>query len=482
MTILRLSLLMSFAAGLACCQDGAQVPTPSSGPENSNDLSKQVVELRALVEKLQARVDELERRSGQQQSGVLPVAALPETEPQAPTGDAAPQQTQAQTTPSQAPKSSSAPDFLRGTTVNLLFDGYYSYNFNNAVGRVNLLRAYDVSSNAFSLNQADLVLENAPDPDAGKRFGVRLDFQYGQATETLQGNPANEPRPDIYRNIFQAYGTYVFPVGKGLTVDFGKFASSLGFENNYTKDQINYSRSYWFDFLPFYHMGLRANYKISDALAFNYWIVNGTQQTEPFNGFKDQFFGLTIQPKKNITWNINYYLGQEHPDTIFFPNGGAPANLPTEQGVPFEPIPNPPNGKLHIFDSYLSWQTTPKLALAVEADYVIQRLWTYSSPSHTDGGAAYAQYQFTPRLAIGGRAEYLSDRGGLFSGRTQAIKETTFTTKYTVADGLLMFGEWRRDFSNQPFFLTNTLGILKKEQNTSTVGLVWWFGAKQGAW
>jgi hypothetical protein len=375
----------------------------------------------------------------------------------------------------------SVSDLLRGTTVNLLLDTYYSYNFNNPIGRVNYLRAYDVSSNAFSLNQAALVIENAPDPAKGKRFGARLDLQFGQATETLQGNPVNEPRPDVYRNIFQAYGTYVFPVSEGLTVDFGKWASSLGIENNYSKDQINYSRSYWFDFLPFYHMGARANFKLNDALSFNYWVVNGTQQTEPFNGYKDELFGLTIQPHKTVSWTVNYYLGQEHPDVRYFPNG-APPNFPTFQGLPFEPITHAPDGKLHIFDSYATWQAKPRLTLALEADYVIQRLTTNSPPAHTSGGAGYARYQLTPRFALGGRAEYLSDRGGLFTGVTQALKETTFTTEFKVADGFLMRGEWRRDFSNQPYFLTDTLGILKKEQNTATLGLIWWSGGKEGPW
>jgi hypothetical protein len=89
-------------------------------------------------------------------------------------------------------------------------------------------------------------------------------------------------------------------------VDFGKWASSLGLEGNYTKDQTNYSRSYWFNFLPFYHMGARLNYKLNDKIALNYWITNGTQQTEPFNGFKDQLFGLNIQPHKNVAWTLNY--------------------------------------------------------------------------------------------------------------------------------------------------------------------------------
>ena len=79
-------------------------------------------------------------------------------------------------------------------------------------------------------------------------------MQFGQATGASQGDPDNEPRPDIYENIFQVYGTYVVPVGRGLNIDFGKWASSLGTEGSYTKDQVNYSLSF-FSLLPFYHMG-----------------------------------------------------------------------------------------------------------------------------------------------------------------------------------------------------------------------------------
>jgi hypothetical protein len=124
-----------------------------------------------------------------------------------------------------------------GATLNYAVDGYYDYDFNHPIGRVQYLRAYDVLSNSFSLNQADVVFALDPDVAEGRRYGVRLDLQFGQATETLQGNPANETRPEIYRNIFQAYGTYVVPLGKGLTVDVGKWASSLGIEGNYTKDR-----------------------------------------------------------------------------------------------------------------------------------------------------------------------------------------------------------------------------------------------------
>jgi hypothetical protein len=376
-------------------------------------------------------------------------------------------------------------DFLHSTTLNVGIDTYYGYNFNNPIGRVNLLRAYDVLSNEFSLNQASVIFERAPDIAAGRRWGARLDLQFGQATDTLQGNPSNEPRPDIYRNVFQAYGTYVVAVNKGITVDFGKWGSSLGIEGNYTKDQINYSRSYWFDFLPFYHMGARVSIPLNDRFSVNYWIVNGTNQVEATNGFKDELFGFTAKPHKTITWTMNYYVGQEHPDRSVAATCGP---VPVQPGLCFAEITPAPNGRTHIFDSYATWQANPKLLFALEGDYFIQRLWANaapgqsSAPGHTDGGAAYVQYQFTRKIALASRAEYMSDRGALFSGISQALKENTVTFDYRVADGLLMRYEWRRDFSNQATFLSDVRGVFKKEQNTATLGVVWWWGRKEGPW
>jgi putative OmpL-like beta-barrel porin-2 len=334
-------------------------------------------------------------------------------------------------------------------TLNFNLDGYYGYNFNRPLDRVNLLRANDVSSNSFTLGQADVVVERAPDPNNGRRFGVRLDLMFGQNTETLQGNPANEPRPQVYRNLFQAYGTYVFPIGNGLIVDFGKFASSLGYENNYTKDQFNYSRSYYFNALPFYHMGFRTTYKFNDKLTAQYWLVNGANQTEDFNGFKSNAFLFTVAPTPKISWNINYYVGQEGRIS---------------------------NGRLHIFDTYASFAASSKLTLAAEADYLINRTFSNSAPARVTGGIGYAKYQFAPKFNLAGRFEYLSDRGGFFSGATQALKDATLTATLQPADGFQMRWEYRRDFSNRPFF------NLKKEQNTALMGLIWWFGGKQGPW
>jgi|SRR5665213_599948 len=359
--------------------------------------------------------------------------------------------------------------FFRGTTINFGLDGYYAYNFNHPIGRINQLRAYDLSSNSFSINQASVMVERLPIATPGQRFGARIDLQYGQATENLQGSPANEPNPDVFRNLFQVYGSYLAPVGSGLQVDFGKWASSLGVEGNYTKDQINYSRSYLFNYLPFYHTGFRANYNVNSKVNVAYWLVNGAQQTDDFNGFKSQAFIFTLKPLKTVTWNVNYYFGQEQRASTVTVAAGMQE-------------PATPNGREHIFDTYATWTATPKFTLVGEADYVLNRVYSTSRPNRVAAGAIYARYQLPRSYAVAARSEYLDDRGGLFSNTTQALKEVTGTFEHQFEPGFLMRVEYRRDFSNQHYFLTTTQGVLYTAQATATLGLVYWWGTKQGAW
>lgn len=461
--------------------------------------NEEIQQLRAELARISARLDALEGTGAKPSAEVsatppavsAPAAITPSAAAPLVEASAAPPTTSgvspagASATPPPSALGRVVPTNLPGgLTLNYTFDGYYEYNFNQPPGRVNNLRAYDVLSNTFSINQASVILALDPDTDKGRRYGLRLDLQYGQATDTLQGNPVNEPRPGIYQNIFQAYGTYVFPLSKGWNVDFGKFASSLGAEGNYSKDQLNYTRSFYFYFLPFYHAGFRTSYHVNDKLALNYWIVNGANQSEPNNGFKDQLFGFNLTPTKSISWTSNYYLGQEHANST----SATTCTYPVQPGLCQVPINPAPDGKLHIFDNYVTWQATPRWTFIGEGDYVIQRQWANaapgqsSAPSHVSGGALWAAYQLTPRASLAARSEYLSDRGGLFSNSTQALKEFTLTYKHNLHDGLDTFVEYRTDWSNIPYFQTHKYPVLSGHQTTATLGLVWWYGGKQGSW
>ncbi len=437
----------------------AQSGAPPAGPAATR--AEEIRQLRGELQRISARLDVLEREGA--------AAAVPAPPPAA----AAPP-------PQPHPlKDERTLAFFRGTTINLAVDGYYEYNFNQPIGRVNLLRAYDVSSNSFSLNQADVILERLTTPQS--RVGGRIDLMWGQATETLGGSPANELRPQVWRNLYQAYGSYLAPLGSGLELDFGKFASSLGEEGNYTKDQIAYSRSYSFNYLPFYHTGLRANYNLTPKINLAYWLVNGAQQTEDFNGGKSQAFLWTLKPASSVTWNVNYYFGPEARDVALNLNPGLPAE-PIQPGLPTANISPAPDGREHIFDTYATWNATGNLELIGEADYVLNRTYAEQQPLRVVIGAFYLKYNLPGNWYVAGRTEYFDDRGGLFSGATQALKEVTLVANHQLAPGFLIRGEYRRDFSNRRFFVSDAAGALKHAQTTATLGLVYWWGTKQGSW
>jgi Putative beta-barrel porin-2, OmpL-like. bbp2 len=361
-------------------------------------------------------------------------------------------------TPAQ-PAADPSEEFWKNLRFGLNFEGYYEYNWNRPDDRVNALRAYDTRANTLGIQQTNLIFELPTDVDKGRRFGARLDLQYGQATETVQGSPANEPRPDVYRPVWQAFGTYVLPVGRGLQVDFGKWASNLGFETNYAKDDQAFSRAYLFNFLPFYHSGARVTLPVSDKVSVMYMLVNGIQQTEEFNNFKSNQFATVLKPLPQVTWTVNYYFGQEQSDN--------------DQ-------PDGPNGFFRAFDTYAVYAPTDRASFGLNVNYVTNEFEKSDPSISLQGTGVYARYQFTPQFAGGVRWERLDDEG-LFGGVDQVLQEITGTAEWKVADGFLVRAEFRRDWSNIPFFPERG-GSTIDHQNTALIGVVWWFGNKTGAW
>jgi hypothetical protein len=364
----------------------------------------------------------------------------------------------------QEPSPAAGPDSnpWRNVTFGATLEAYYQYDWNHPPDRVIPLRAYDTRANTFGIQQVAFVVDASPDVDAGRRYGLRADLQWGQATETVQGSPANEPRPDVYRNIWQVYGTYLFPVGKnGLQTDFGKFASMLGYETNYAKDNQAFSRAYLFNFLPFYHSGLRVTFPVNDKVSVLYMLSNGIQQTEDFNDYKSNHFAAIVKPVSQVSWTVNYYFGQEQPD------GGEPGG---------------PDGFFRVFDTYVTYTPTSAVALGLDANYVTNEVTTGSDALSLQGFGAYARYQVNAPVGLGVRWERLDDEG-LFGGIDQLLQEVTVTAEYKLADGFLVRGEFRRDWSDQPYFPGQSGATdLRDHQNTFLLGGVWAIGTKKGAW
>ena len=190
-----------------------------------------------------------------------------------------------------------------------------------------------------------------------------------------------------------------------------------------------------------------------------YMLTNGIQQTEDFNDFKSHQVSVVLKPTAKIAATGNFYTGQEQPD------GGEPDG---------------PDGRFQVIDAYVTYTATSALTLGVDVNHTTNEVNKADDALAMTGVGTYARYQLTPAGAVGVRYEYLDDEG-LFGGIDQKLQEVTLTGEYKFADGFLVRGEFRRDWSNEDFFPAPTSATPRAHQNTVLVGLVWWIGNKSGS-
>ncbi|HLP18137.1 MAG TPA: porin [Bacteroidota bacterium] len=317
-------------------------------------------------------------------------------------------------------------------------DTYYSKNFAHPVTAKNQLRNFDVAENQFNLSLVELVFQKKAEP-----VGFRLDLDYGSANDMVQ--PGVTSSLSI---VQQAYLTVVVPIGKGLTVDAGKFVTHMGNEVIESKDNWNYSRSLLFAWaIPYYHTGVRLSYPLADNLAACVHVVNGWNSGTDNNDFK------------TIGATLNWTAG---PSTSVILN----AIDGFENLTPIE------SGKRTVYDLIVTQKLSDVVTLAVNADYGQAR--TDLGLAIWKGAALYAKYAISEKAAFAVRGEIFDDPQGYATGlgvQGLNVKEFTATYEYLAASSLLLRGELRHDASNAPVFDKNAPGT-EKTQTTVLVGAV----------
>jgi hypothetical protein len=270
-----------------------------------------------------------------------------------------------------------------------------------------------------------------------------MDFNAGPTAGMVNGF---EPGGAQYLDNFQqGYASVLAPVGKGLQIDFGKFVTPHGAEVIETRDNWNYSRGLLFALaIPYYHMGARLAYPITDKVAVTGFVVNGWNNVRDNNSGKTVGGSVSIKPNDRLSLIQNYMVGAEQPDNS--------------------------SDLRHLFDTVVAYTLTPKVSLMGNYDYGRDTIagesldWT--------GVAAYMKYQHTERLAFVPRFEVIWDRDAFATGTVQNVKEFTLTGEYKIR-GLVSRLEYRTDFSDEPFF-TKGDG-LRKDQTTLTFGVLYAF-------
>ena len=144
------AMLALFSINAIGQSSGGPQPPQAGQPDT---LERKLESLQHELQEMKTQLDTL-RASQPIATGPTPSVTNPQTVHAPMTGDQL-----KETMPSILPSSS---------TLNVTIDGYYGYNLNHPVGRVNSLRAYDVLSNSFNLNQAAVIFELPTDPSNGR--------------------------------------------------------------------------------------------------------------------------------------------------------------------------------------------------------------------------------------------------------------------------------------------------------------------------
>ena len=133
---------------------------------------------------------------------------------------------------------------------------------------------------AFYVNEWDLNMAGAyvrKKASEQSRWGTELLVQ-GGTDEEVFGFSATAPNlaaAGWMGHLGLANVSYLAPVGTGLTVQGGIFASLIGYDSLYAKDNFNYTRPWGADFTPYLMSGVNASYSVTDRATVTAFVVNG---------------------------------------------------------------------------------------------------------------------------------------------------------------------------------------------------------------
>ncbi|MGA2466125.1 MAG: porin [Thermodesulfobacteriota bacterium] len=329
--------------------------------------------------------------------------------------------------------------------LSIYLQGGYTFNFRNPDSGTNEQRIFDKDANTFLIDLAQI--QFAKDAPVGG-LGYKLKVSFGETAKFIHS--AGLGKADDVVDLTEAYINYVAPLGSGLKLQFGKFATYHGAEVIEARDDFNYSRSFLFNYaIPFTHTGFMAGYTFSKAFTANLYVVNGWDVTNDNNKGKTLGASFVVTPIEPFSMNFGFMYGPEQPD-------------------------NSSNYRF-LFDWVGMLKATKNLTFVVNTDYAHEDKDPLNSGKNSKwyGVAGYVKYDFTDFFSTSIRAEYFNDKDGVRTGIAQKLKEITITPEFKIAKNLLVRPEYRHDWSDKNGFDSQHNTLDKKSQDTIAIGMMY---------
>ena len=164
----------------------------------------------------------------------------------------------------------------------------------------------------FALGMANIIASYE-----GESTGFVADLAFG--TRGLQAVGGDT---DVFVNQLYAY----WNVSEGTTLTLGRFNTYLGYEVISPVANFNYSTSYMFSYGPFSHVGLKADFALSDDFSLMAAIMNVTDTNNNLTGdyalgaqlgYAGQFLNFYYDGGEGIGFEIDYTGGFDLSDDFF---------------------------------------------------------------------------------------------------------------------------------------------------------------------
>ena len=365
---------------------------------------------------MQARIDQLEAKLAAQGQELAAAKAAPA----------------ASATPDVA---AAEPSFFDTISVSGFAAASYFYNFNDPDGDslggsnapVDLLHP---DSNSIALDQLWLTVSRDATPDS--RAGFKADFVYGKTASILSGDNADGNAGNDF-DLYQGYITYLAPIGEGVTLQAGKFATLLGAEVAQANGNWNITRGNVYNFLqPINHTGLLATTPIGPVTA-SLGLVDETRNFPALNSDRNN--------NKAILWSVSGGAGA-FSGSFAGTYGDSPSSFSSSH-----------DDNEVILDFIGRFTPNEKFSSYVNFDWVSTDVGPGGNNVDGYGVAAAARYALGDSTGIAGRFEYLSLEDDDF-GSDLTIWGITGTVDQKLTEGLTLRGEIRYDSASDGELLT----------------------------
>src|SRR5215471_16250433 len=184
-------------------------------------------------------------------------------------------------------------------------------------GGVNELRFYDHAW-GYTFNAVELSAKK--DPSERYRFGYGAVITAGADSQKNHSlgifRDADDGAP-FYRNtekfdLAEAYVSYLVPLGSGVTLKAGKWATLIGYEVYESPKNLNFSRSFLYTLgTPYFHTGLLATYPITKWFSVTVGFTNGWDNSDNNNGYLRPIGSFAFTPIDKLSATVNWLVGPE---------------------------------------------------------------------------------------------------------------------------------------------------------------------------